>query len=546
MKYIKPILKTLAFSSVVILALGLNSCDDLGEDQIPLKGLNEAEDLEISISQQSPIVVDLLEHTGISETASVSISEIPQKGTAELITSSALLKYLPNEDFNEGTDYLKYEICIGPECNEGIIEFALGESDACIVTAKYDKLQKVKGISQIVHDVLANDEFCQSYANVSSLTIAAQPEFGSANVDDGLIFYYPNDDFIGTDFLVYSISSGGDSPETAYAIMEISINENACEFSTTADSFSYTKAEILANQGVFIEQATYLDNDDFCDLAYSTLQVYNLDQPNQGTVQFTFNEGFSFVPDEIVSGIYTFSYQVCDQAQTICSEGTLITIEILEDLSNCDILASNDQYTYDKATFYEEVQNRGFIFYQNTELISNDELCQFTEQELTMSLSTTPFYGSINEITGEGFGYTPGDNFETEDSFTYTLCDPNGYCVEGTVTISIDEREACIIDASNDDFSFTQAEADENISTYGFFVLDFSVIINNDEICQNNWGDLTIEVSSNPTYGTVNYHNLELFSYEPSDQFNGTDSFNYSLCDPNGTCTEGNVTITVQ
>jgi subtilase family protein/Big-like domain-containing protein len=138
------------------------------------------------------------------------------------------------------------------------------------------------------------------------------------------------------------------------------------------------------------------------------------------------------------------------------------------------------------------------------------------------SNGTVSFNG--NDVT-----YLPDLNFNGIDAFTYTINACNGGVDTATVTISIAaENDAPV--ASND--STTTEE-------------DTSVIINvlaNDSDAEND--TLTITSVSQGTNGSVTNNTVNV-TYEPDLDFNGIDSFTYTVSDGNGGSNTASVTVVV-
>ncbi len=58
-------------------------------------------------------------------------------------------------------------------------------------------------------------------------------------------------------------------------------------------------------------------------------------------------------------------------------------------------------------------------------------------------------------------------------------------------------------------------------------------------------GGNTWSVVTNPAHGTLTFNNDGTYTYMPEADYNGTDSFNYQLCDIDGDCSPATVTITI-
>ncbi len=116
------------------------------------------------------------------------------------------------------------------------------------------------------------------------------------------------------------------------------------------------------------------------------------------------------------------------------------------------------------------------------------------------------------------------------DSFNYELCDIDGDCSPATVTITI---------GSINDLPLT---ADDSNITNEDTAVNGDVSIND---TPSGDGGNTWSVVTNPAHGTLTFNNDGTYTYMPEADYNGTDSFDYELCDIDGDCSPATVTITI-
>ena len=130
--------------------------------------------------------------------------------------------------------------------------------------------------------------------------------------------------------------------------------------------------------------------------------------------------------------------------------------------------------------------------------------------------------------------YTPDPNFEGIDVFEYEICDDNlpPNCDTAMVEITIFDNPVTAVD-------------DEIETMPGTPVM--GNVINNDEFPNGSNPTVTLVPNSGPNNGTVTLNPDGTVTYTPDPGFEGTDTFEYEICDddmpPN--CDIGVITINV-
>ena len=143
------------------------------------------------------------------------------------------------------------------------------------------------------------------------------------------------------------------------------------------------------------------------------------------------------------------------------------------------------------------------------------------------------------EINPDGsITYTPGQDADTVDAFTYTISDPNGGLASATVTITINPI--------NDD-PFAQ---DDSFSLDEDTILDFTTLdlVENDIDPDTPAEALVLEsVSSRSARGVrITDNGNGTFTYQPKENFFGQDSFSYIITDGQGGSSGATVSLTIQ
>ncbi|WP_143820993.1 Ig-like domain-containing protein, partial [Motiliproteus sp. MSK22-1] len=140
--------------------------------------------------------------------------------------------------------------------------------------------------------------------------------------------------------------------------------------------------------------------------------------------------------------------------------------------------------------------------------------------------------GTVSYNNDGTFDYTPAANFNGTDTFTYTIEDADGQQSTATVTMTVSE--------GNDDPS---AVAD-SYSTQEDTPVTTGNVLSNDDLGDTPTTVVTYDNSST-NGGTVSYNNDGTFDYTPAANFNGTDTFTYTIEDADGQQSTATVTMTV-
>ena len=133
---------------------------------------------------------------------------------------------------------------------------------------------------------------------------------------------------------------------------------------------------------------------------------------------------------------------------------------------------------------------------------------------LSFSLIVQPSNGTISLESNGSFSYTPNSNYAGNDSFSYKVYDGSDYSTIQEVSISINQL--------NDIPSATFSSFNTNEDT------SYSNILTGFDVDEDT---LTFNLVSNPSHGILNIDSNGSFSYTPTTNFYGQDSFSYKVYD---------------
>ncbi|MAU16847.1 MAG: hypothetical protein CMH46_15065 [Muricauda sp.] len=141
--------------------------------------------------------------------------------------------------------------------------------------------------------------------------------------------------------------------------------------------------------------------------------------------------------------------------------------------------------------------------------------------------------GTANDPTDDVVTYSPNPDYNGSDSFDYTICNAFGDCSTASVVVDV----LPIVD-TNDDSVSTDIDTDVIV----LWRANDNDIPTTGSISTTNPSNGTIVLNDN---GTVNNPSDDDITYVPNADFNGTDSFQYTVCDSNGNCDTATITVIV-
>ncbi|MBU7005561.1 Ig-like domain-containing protein [Phosphitispora fastidiosa] len=343
--------------------------------------------------------------------------------------------------------------------------------------------------------VLANDT--DADGDTLSITGFDQGTNGTVVQEGNSLKYTPDADYNGADNFGYTISDGNGGTATATVNVTInSINDEpvAANETVTVNEDSTTLVDVLVND-------TDVDGD--------TLSIAGFAQGTNGTVA---QEGDSlrYTPDANYNGADSFSYTISDG-----NGGTVTaTVNVTVTPVNDQPVAANDSAVVD------EDGNVVIAVLANDTDVDGD----------TLSIAEFPqgSHGTV-ELADNKLRYTPTANYHGTDSFSYGISDGNGGTATATVNVTIN--------SINDE----PVAANETVTVNEDSTTLVDVLVNDTDV---DGDTLSIAGFAQGTNGTVAQEGDSL-RYTPDANYNGADSFSYTISDGNGGTVTATVNVTV-
>ncbi len=223
------------------------------------------------------------------------------------------------------------------------------------------------------------------------------------------------------------------------------------------------------------------------------------------------NNRVRFIPGADKKGTAVFSYTVADPGGLSASSSVIVTINSIPDapVANPDIATTAEETALTIAVLANDTDG-------DSEALSVGGVGQGA-------------HGTVTVDASQRAVYTPAADFFGSDTFTYTAADPTGRTATGTVTVTV-TNVAEAPDARDD-----AASTDEDTP------VTMTVLANDSDAD----GDaLSITAATQGTHGGVTFTSSAL-TYTPAANYDGADSFTYTVDDGSGRTDTATVTITV-
>ncbi len=449
------------------------------------------------VDEDEVVIIPVLDNDSDVDGDTIQLVAVtaPAHGVA-VINPDGTITYTPYADYN-GPDSFSYTNTDGNGAMATATVFITINpvNDAPIAN---DDLVSTLEDTAVTIMVLEND--IDVDGDPLTVTITMAPAHGTAIVNpDGSITYTPNANYDGTDSLVYTVSDGLESDSAVVTITVTADNDNPVavdDIVTTPEDTAVT-IDGLAND---------------YDVDGDTLTVVAVTDPANGTVVINPDGMLTYTPAADFNGSDSFVYTIIDGFGG--ADTALVTIEVTP--VNDDPVANDDSATVNEDTSV------------TIAVLDNDS--DVDGDSLSVMAVTAPANGTAVINPDSTITYTPDANFNGTDSFSYTVDDGNGGTTSALVTI--------YVNPVNDD---PIALDDMVILDEGTMAI-IAVLDNDNDI---DGDTLVVTAVTMPAYGTAVINPDSTITYTPDANFNGADSFVYTISDGNGGTASAMVIIVV-
>ena len=448
-----------------------------------------------------PVLVNDTDVDGTVVASTVVVTVDPSSGSV-VVNGDGSVTYTPDVNFS-GSDSFSYQVCDDDDaCDTATVVVTVNPINDAPVAV--DDGASTSEDTSVVVPVLGNDTDIDG--DPLTVTDATDPANGSVTVNaDGTITYTPNPNFNGTDTFTYQVCDPDNECDAATVSVTVDpVNDDPIaigDLGTTPQDTSLT-----------VPAPGLLDNDS--DPENDLLSVTGATDPANGSVTVNTDGSFTYVPDPGYVGADTFDYTISDGNGGTDTASVLILVNPFEAPTAVD-----DDHTTPEDTP---------LVVPAPGVLGND-----TDPEgapLVVSSATDPTNGTVAMSPDGSFVYTPDSDFHGIDTFTYESCDPTGLCDSATVRIEVTPANDPPV--ANDDLSVTLEEVPVVVPVLG-----------NDSDLDGD--SLAVTGVTDPANGSVTVNADGTMTYTPDADFNGVDTFEYTISDGNGGTDTATVSVTV-
>ncbi len=447
------------------------------------------------------VTVDVLANDSDADGDALDLRSVTGGGQGTItVNADGTVTYTPNAGF-VGTDTFTYVACDPHDaCGTGTVTVTVGmPNDPPQVT---DDTFSVDEDGVLTANVLLNDSDPEGGA-LTITGITGGPTAGTATVNgDGTVTYTPAADWFGTDVFTYEVCDASGACAEGTVVVTVNPVQDAPDAqndSVVTGQDTAVNIDVRAND-------TDVDGDEVLAPAITV-------EPENGSAVVEADGTVTYTPDAGFVGGDVFVYEVCDMSG-LCDTGT-VSVEVGGG-NQAPVAVDDVANTTDGAAV-------------NVAVLDNDS--DPDGDPLSVTSVTNPVGGDVVVETDGTITFTPLGGFVGTETFVYTVCDDSGACdsAEVAVTVSPVDQAPVVVD--------------DEVDTLVDISVNIDVLANDLEPDGHDLiGPAIVQA---PAHGTVQVEGDGTVTYTPDAGFEGTDSFDYEVCDPQGNCGQATVTVHV-
>jgi hypothetical protein len=363
-------------------------------------------------------------------------------------------------------------------------------------------------------NVLTNDDDPQGLPLTVNpvIPVICPPQHGTVVMQtNGNYTYTPTTNFVGTDTFCYVVCNSAGLCDTAIVTIDIlpPITTNSVVANDDATQTQVgvpVKVRVLGN--------------DFDPQGDKFASVTKLTNPTNGTVVYNPSDSsFTYTPTGAFVGKDSFKYVLCD-VKGACDTAT-VTIDVLPLIPGNDPPVAID----DANVTQVNVPVSGTVALNDSD--PNNDPLVFTKL-------TNPAHGTVVFNPNGTYTYTPATNYAGPDQFIYKVCDNGTPNLCDTATVYITILVAPPVATNDINNTPINTPVSGNVLTNDDDPQGLPLTVNP-----------VIPIICPPQHGTVVMQTNGNYVYTPTNNFVGTDTFCYVVCNSAGLCDTAIVTIDI-
>ena len=501
-----------------------------------------AADDVLDVAQDSTATLDVLANDSFGSdgpgTAAITITSAPTDGIAVVDDGGTpadptddVIDYTPDTGF-AGSDTFSYEITDATGDAATAVVSVSVTSTASTPAAGTD-LATVDEDDSVMVAVLANDAFGGDGPSSGPIVVVSAPAVGTATVNDNgtsadpsddMIEYAPDTDFNGVDAFDYRIEDADGDQATATVNVKVTAVNDEPTFTASNPPAVDEDAGAQSVAGWSTVDPGASNESGQSVQTYTVTGVSNPGLFSAGPTVAN-NGELSYMPVADANGTSTFDVTVTDDGgtanggdNTSAPQTFTITVNAVNDAPS--FTAGSDQ-TVDEDAGVQTVSGWATAISPGPTNESSQTVSFNVSNDNNALFSAQPTVSLSGDLS-----YTPAADANGSATVTVSLADDGGTGNGGEDT-SGDQTFTITVEPVNDapDTAADSATTDEDESV----AID---VLANDSDIDGNLDPATVQVVSGPSDGATTVNSTTgAITYTPDSNFNGTDSFDYEVCD---------------
>ncbi|MCT4706616.1 tandem-95 repeat protein, partial [Enterobacteriaceae bacterium H16N7] len=396
--------------------------------------------------------------------------------------------------------------------------------------------------TSVVITVNSNDSFENSGHTVTAINgtaigVGASVAVSNGSVTlnaDGTLSFTPAANFNGATSFSYTVTSGGVT-ETANVTVNVTPVNDAPVPSepippTPGQSFDPATGNYTAEtqEDVAFSGQVAATDADGNPLTYTVST-----QPTHGTVTLNATTGvYTYTPTADYNGTDSFVVQISDGNGGVVQSTVTFTVTPVVDIVADTVTTNEDTSVVITVNSNDSFENSGHT------------VTAINGTAIGVGASVAVSNGSVTLNADGTLSFTPAANFNGATSFSYTVTS-GGVTETANVTVNVTPVNDAPVPSEpippTPGQSFDPATGNYTAETQEDVAFSGQVAATDAD-----GNPLTYTVSTQPTHGTVTLNaTTGVYTYTPTADYNGTDSFVVQISDGNGGVVQSTVTFTV-